>query len=133
VVDDNVDAADGLAELLTMWRHTPFVVHDGMAALEAALQFSPDVVLLDLGLPKLDGLEVARRLREATGHMVPVLVALTGYGQPEDHRRTSEAGFDHHLIKPVQPAVLRDVLAQVHPRRAGTATTPASPRHLDIH
>ena len=77
------------------------------------------MVLLDLGLPKLDGLEVARRLREANGDLSPVLVALTGYGQPEDHRRTTEAGFDHHLTKPVQPGVLRDVLSSVEPRSAG--------------
>jgi CheY-like chemotaxis protein len=117
VVDDNVDAADGLAELLTLWHHTPRVVHDGLAALEAANAFVPDVVLLDLGLPKLDGLEVARRLRKANGPSVPVLVAITGFGQPVDQRRSADAGFDHHLVKPVEPDTLRDLLARLHCRR----------------
>jgi PAS domain S-box-containing protein len=121
VVDDNVDAADAVTKLLTIWRHLPSVVHDGQAALEAAAQLLPDVVLLDLGLPKLGGLDVARRLREEHGERTPMLVALTGYGQPDDHRRTREAGFDHHLVKPVQAAELRDVLATVKPRAAGQA------------
>jgi signal transduction histidine kinase/ActR/RegA family two-component response regulator len=111
VVDDNVDAAETLAELLQVWGHTVRVVHDGFAALEAAGAHAPDVVLLDIGLPRMDGFEVARRLRANPAHARCTLVALTGYGQSEDRARAHEAGFDHHLTKPVDLQVLARVLA----------------------
>jgi CheY-like chemotaxis protein len=111
VVDDNRDAAESLGMLLGMVGHEVRVAHDGLEACAAAEEFRPDVVLLDLGLPKLSGYEVARRLREAEGGSDVLLVALTGWGQEEDRRRTREAGFDHHLTKPVELEQLRRLLA----------------------
>jgi signal transduction histidine kinase/ActR/RegA family two-component response regulator len=113
VVDDNVDAAETLAELLESWGHTVKAVHDGVEGLEEAQRFRPDVVLLDIGLPRMDGLEVARRLRSLPGEPRTVLVALTGYGQAEDRARSREAGFDHHLTKPVDLDTLVRVLGEV--------------------
>jgi len=112
VVDDNGDAADSLAMLLRLMGNDVRTAPDGPAALEAARAYRPDVVLLDLGLPGMSGYEVCRRLRE--GHFAngPLVVALTGYGQDEDRRRTREAGFDRHLVKPVNPDELRGVLAE---------------------
>jgi CheY-like chemotaxis protein len=116
VVDDNVDAADSLAVLLRLVGNDVRTAHDGPAALEAARAYRPDVVLLDLGLPRMSGYEVCRRLRE--GHFAngPLVVALTGYGQDEDRRRTREAGFDRHLVKPVNPDELWEVLTEDHGR-----------------
>jgi signal transduction histidine kinase/DNA-binding response OmpR family regulator len=110
VVDDNADAAGTLAMLLRLGGHEVRVAHDGNAALEAARPFAPEVVLLDIGLPGLDGYEVARRMRSRPETAGALLVAVSGYGQEEDRRRSREAGFDHHLIKPVDFQVLRDVL-----------------------
>ena len=109
VVDDNVDAAETLADLLDLWGHPVRTVRDGAAALEQAGSFLPAVVLLDIGLPGIDGYEVAQRLRRDQGYC-GLLIALTGYGQDEDRRRSEEAGFDHHLTKPVDPEVLRALL-----------------------
>jgi signal transduction histidine kinase len=110
VVDDNVDAASTLGMLLRLDGHEVRLAHDGVAALAVAEQFAPEVVLLDIGLPKLDGYEVARRLREQPGGEDALLIAISGYGQEEDRRRAQQAGFDHHLTKPVDFAVLRSVL-----------------------
>lgn len=101
LVEDNLDAARTLAEILETWGNTVRLAHDGLSALEMARHGDADVVLMDIGLPGMDGYEVARNLRE--GGLLPsaVLVALTGYGQEEDHRRSREAGFQHHLVKPV--------------------------------
>jgi CheY-like chemotaxis protein len=110
VVDDNVDGAESLATLLKLLGHEVHVAHDGPAALLATADVRPEVVFLDIGLPGMDGYEVARRLRRP-GRSEALLVALTGYGQEEDRRRSREAGFDHHLVKPVDPAVLEDLLA----------------------
>ncbi|HEY9422025.1 MAG TPA: ATP-binding protein [Thermoanaerobaculia bacterium] len=110
VVDDNEDAAETVAVLLSLWGYEVRIAWDGFSALDAAAEFDPEAILLDIGLPRLDGYEVARRLRErGTGAL---LVAMTGYGREEDRRRSREAGFDEHLVKPVDPAVLRDVLAR---------------------
>jgi PAS domain S-box-containing protein len=112
VVDDNRDAADSLAMLLEALGAQVQVAHDGAAALAAFERFSPRFVLLDLGMPGMNGLEVARRLRErANGHAV-TLVALTGWGQADDRERTRAAGFDHHLVKPVDMAVLQALLGR---------------------
>ena len=111
IVDDNRDAATSLAELVRTWGHEPGVAHDGPDALGLAATFSPHVVLLDIGLPGLDGYEVARRLRERPVMRDVKLVALTGYGQEADRRRSREAGFDLHLVKPVDPDRLRALLA----------------------
>jgi signal transduction histidine kinase/DNA-binding response OmpR family regulator len=110
IVDDNVDAATTLGMLLRLDGHNIRFAHDGQAAVDAAAEFSPDVVLLDIGLPKLDGYEVARRLRARPETEEALLVAVSGYGQEEDRRRSKEAGFDHHLTKPVDFSVLRQVL-----------------------
>ena len=105
VVDDNLDSADTMAELVRIWGHDVRTAHDGLTALEAARSFNPQVVLLDVGLPGMDGYELARRLR-AEGLAGDLLVSITGYGQEEDRRRAEEAGFDHHLTKPVDPDTL---------------------------
>ena len=108
VVDDNVDSAETMAEILKLWGHEVQTAHDGPGALEAARAHRPDAVLLDLGLPIIDGYETARRLREEG--LGRLLVAVTGFGAAEDRRRTAEAGFDTHLTKPVSPEALRRVL-----------------------
>ncbi|MEO5771702.1 MAG: PAS domain S-box protein [Burkholderiaceae bacterium] len=101
VVDDNRDAADSLAYLLQFNGHETELAYDGLAAVQAALSFQPAVILMDLGLPKLDGYEAARQIREQRADKRPLMVALTGWGQEEDRRRSTEAGFDAHLVKPV--------------------------------
>jgi PAS domain S-box-containing protein len=110
VVDDNHDAADSLGMLLQFLGAEVVVVHDGPAALEALRSFRPAVVLLDLGMPGMSGLEVARRMREDPEMRGITLVALTGWGQREDRRRTREAGFDYHLVKPADVAMLQSIL-----------------------
>lgn len=110
VVDDNQDAAHTMAMLLRLDGHHVETAYDGPEALEAASRFRPDVILLDLGLPGLTGFEVARRLREQTETRDVRLIALTGYGQEEDRRQTQEAGFDSHLVKPVDKGRLDEAL-----------------------
>jgi CheY-like chemotaxis protein len=111
VVDDNVDAAVSLARVLERHEGQEVrVAHDGPSALEAAEAFRPEVVLLDIGLPGMDGHEVARRLRGRPEFERALIVALTGWGQESDRRRSGEAGFDHHLVKPVDPDELRGLL-----------------------
>ena len=114
VVDDNVDAAESLALLLRLQGHEVDTAHDGPAALRKAGAFRPEVVLLDIGLPGLDGYQVASRLRRRQRTKGALLVALTGYGQEEDQNRAFQAGFDRHLTKPVDPRVIYELLA--HPR-----------------
>ena len=98
------------------------IVHDGPAALAAIPGFRPTVILLDIGMPGMDGHEVARRVREQPELQDMTLIAMTGWGQAEDRRRSQEAGFDHHLVKPVDPNALQKLLASLgptsHPRRA---------------
>src|SRR5262249_50697411 len=103
VVDDNVDAADSLTLLLRLYGHDVRTVHDGFAALEAARTFRPEIVLLDIGLPGMDGYEVARRLRNNGDGYPFVLAAISGYGQERDLARSRQAGFDQHLVKPIDP------------------------------
>ncbi|MDP9122541.1 MAG: ATP-binding protein [Acidobacteriota bacterium] len=119
VVEDNLDAAESLASLLRLWNHEVSVAHDGPAALEVARAERPEVVLLDIGLPGLDGYQVARRLREEIGLSSALLVAMTGYGQPEDRRRSRDAGIQYHFVKPVEPMVLRSLLAGHPPADSG--------------
>jgi PAS domain S-box-containing protein len=111
VVDDNRDSADSLATLLKLTGHEVHIAHDGLEALERAAACQPEVILLDIGLPRLNGYEAARRIREQQRHKAPTLVALTGWGQEEDRCRTREAGFDAHLVKPVDFAALTKLLA----------------------
>lgn len=111
LIDDNVDAAESLAMLLRLKGHEVYIAYDGPAGVALALKTGPDCVLVDIGLPGIDGYEVARRLRaQAGGHVL--LVALTGYGQSEDRLKSEQAGFDHHLVKPVAQDVIDDVLRE---------------------
>jgi CheY-like chemotaxis protein len=119
IVDDNRDAADMLAMLLELTGHETFTAHDGMAAVEAAAKLDPDVILLDIGLPRLNGYEAARRIREQQGQKRgPLLVALTGWAQDEDRRRSQEAGFDAHVVKPVDAALFERLLADLSAGKA---------------
>jgi CheY-like chemotaxis protein len=110
IVDDNADAAHSLALLLRVWGNDVSVAHDGPEALESVMMQKPDVIFLDIGLPGMDGYQVARRLRELDNGDISLLVAMTGYGQEDDRRRSLEAGFDRHLVKPVEPETIRDLL-----------------------
>ena len=131
VVDDNVDAAESLALLLRLKGHDVEIAHDGPAALKTATSFQPEAVLLDIGLPGLDGFQVAGELRRRQSTASALIVALTGYGQEDDQRRSREAGFDHHLIKPVDPQVIYDLLAAppllTPPREALSPRAPKLP------
>jgi CheY-like chemotaxis protein/anti-sigma regulatory factor (Ser/Thr protein kinase) len=111
IVDDNVDAAEGLRYVLRLRGHEAEVVHDGEQAVEVVSRQLPDVVLLDISMPVIDGLEVARRVRATLGARRPLLVAVTGLGMPDDVRRTARAGFDHHLVKPIDFPSLEELLA----------------------
>jgi PAS domain S-box-containing protein len=113
VVDDNVDVAASFSMYLRSGGHDVRIAHNGPAALEAAKEFQPEVVLLDIGLPKMDGYEVARRLREQSEGKNSLLVAVTGYGQEEDRRQAEEAGFDAHLVKPADLTALRRLLTDL--------------------
>ncbi len=122
VVEDAEDVAEMLATLLQLWGHDVRKALDGPTALLAARTYHPDVILLDIGLPGQNGYDVARQLRQLTSSRKPVIAAITGYGSEEDRRRSWEAGFDHHLVKPVAPAALQDVLQQAETLRYGSAS-----------
>ena len=111
LIDDNRDAAESMTVLLELWGHEVRIAYNGPDALALAAEFRPDAALLDIGLPGMTGYEVAQRLRELPGWQDVMLVAVTGYGQDEDLRRSREAGFDHHLTKPVEPVMLQSLLA----------------------
>ena len=113
VIDDNEDAAESLAMMIELDGHEIRTVYNGAAALELAGCFRPDLVFCDIGLPKMDGYEVARRLRLEAEHSATVLVALTGWGSEEDKRKTKEAGFDHHFIKPAEGAEIESIIRSV--------------------
>jgi PAS domain S-box-containing protein len=117
IVEDHRDTAEGLAVLLRMQGHEVVTAYDGTAAFSCCEEFRPDTVLLDIGLPEMDGYEVGRRIRESLGRDV-LIIALTGFGQEEDRRLSAEAGIDHHLLKPVRS----DVLAELLHRRRKTAS-----------
>jgi CheY-like chemotaxis protein len=112
-VDDNQDAANSLGMLLRLKGHEVRVAYSGVAALEIIKSYSPHAVFLDIGMPGMDGYEVARRMRQQPGTEKIMLAALTGWGQQEDRRRTSEAGFDHHLVKPPETESLERLLASL--------------------
>ncbi len=114
VVDDNVDAAESLAELLTLKGHQARAITEPRAALAMAQEFAPEVVLLDIGLPDIDGFEVARTLRRLPCTRHSLLVAVTGYGQAEDRKASSAAGFDHHLVKPVSLRQIEELIERRH-------------------
>ena len=113
IVDDNKDAAEWLATLLSLSGHDTHVALDGVEAVKAAERLAPDVVLLDIGLPRIDGYEVCRRIRQQPWGRDLVIVALTGWGQEEDRQKSREAGFNTHLVKPVDDEVLMNLLASL--------------------
>jgi len=113
VIDDNQDSTTSMAMLLKLVGHEVSVAQDGGTGLREAERFLPQVVLLDIGLPDINGYEVARRLRQHPSLQSATLIAMTGYGQPEDRQRSSEAGFHHHLVKPVDWETLERLLATV--------------------
>ena len=117
VVDDNVDAANSIAKILQLFGHEVRCVYDGPSALAEAQASPPDVIVLDIGLPGIDGYEVARRLRAGKQFERTPLIALTGYGQAEDRARSRNAGFDHHLTKPVDPEVLHGIVSVTETRQ----------------
>jgi PAS domain S-box-containing protein len=117
VVDDNEDAAQMLGMLLLSSGHEVLTVHDGPSTLTAAQDFLPDVVLLDIGLPGMDGFEVAKKMREQVTFKDVVLIAMTGYGQVSDRQRSKEAGFDHHLVKPPDFKKLQQILEAVSEKK----------------
>ena len=116
VVDDNRDVAASIADLVAMLGHETEQAHDGVAAIAGFGSFRPDLILLDLGLPGMNGYEVARRIRAEPRGTEVVIVAVTGWGQPADVMRTQEAGFDHHLVKPAGLAALRELVGDASPR-----------------
>jgi CheY-like chemotaxis protein len=116
VIDDNETAAHVLAMLLKALGNEVRTAFDGLTGIEMAREFRPDIILLDIGMPKLNGYETARRIREQIWGKSMVLAALTGWGQEEDKRRTREAGFDHHFVKPIEPEVLHKLLAEYEPK-----------------
>ncbi len=112
VVDDNVDHAESVATLLRLEGHEVHTAYNGLAAIDAVAAVHPEVVLLDIGMPGLNGYETARRIRERSGGAEMKLIALSGWGQPRDRALSEKAGFDHHLVKPVEPALLQRIIAQ---------------------
>jgi CheY-like chemotaxis protein len=122
VVDDSADAAESLAAVLRLQRHEVRIAHDWEAVAVAVPEFAPHAILLDIGLPGVDGYEIARRLRARPDARDTVVVAVTGYGREEDRRQAAEAGFDHHLVKPVELAALQQALAAAGER-------PFAPQH----
>jgi PAS domain S-box-containing protein len=115
VVDDNRDAAESIATLLELWGHAVATAHDGVDAVDTAAAFRPDVVLLDIGLPGMNGYDACRALRAQPAGRNAVIVALTGWGQDADRRNSEVAGFDAHLVKPVEESALREVIAWTRP------------------
>ena len=117
VVDDNVDTVLSFSMLLEAYGHDVRTAHDGLAAVQAALEYRPDIMLLDIGLPGLNGYQVAKRIRQEPALKNIVLVALTGYGQDSDRRTSLEAGFNHHLVKPAILEQLLQILATTSEQR----------------
>ena len=113
VIDDHIDTARILRMLLQLDGHVVETAHDGASALEAARRLGPEVVLLDLGMPGMDGYAIARQLREQPSLARTRIVALTGHAADGDRRRTREAGFDHHLTKPVERRTLQEVISRL--------------------
>ena len=132
VVDDNADGAETLSLLLELSGYEVRTASDGLSALAVAEAFRPHAILLDIGLPVLDGYEVARRLRSHAELGKVLLIALTGYGPDADRERSQQAGFDHYFVKPTDPRVLCDVLGRSAPAlHRATARPPSSspPNH----
>ena len=111
LIEDNVDITDFIRMQLEIWGHEVSVAHDGPSGLEAALRLRPEIALLDVGLPGMDGYELAQRIRRDPAGTEIRLVAMTGFGRPEDRAHALAAGFDAHLVKPVEPRHLQELLA----------------------
>ena len=118
VVDDNVDAANSLGQLLEMLGNEVITFYDGESGIKAARKFRPDILLCDIGMPKMNGYDTARSIRAEEWGKNTVLVALTGYGQMDDLQRSADAGFDHHLVKPLDVDALMALLAGLQPQPA---------------
>lgn len=116
--DIHADNAELLDQALTLHGHITCIAHDGLSAIEQAQHFAPDVALLDIGLPVIDGYEVARRMSAMLGDRTPMLVAITGYGQSSDRERSRQSGFHSHLVKPVQLEKLCEVIASAPKKRS---------------
>lgn len=131
IVEDNRDAAEMLRLLVSLYGHTTLVAHDGAAALSAAIRFAPDVIFLDIGLPVMNGYEVARTLRGMPQFNHVLIAAVSGWGQEEDRRKARDAGCDSHFTKPLSPDTLEELLASTAQRvmqglpAAGTPRTRA--------
>lgn len=135
IADDNHDAADSLAFLVRIWGHDARVAYDGEAALALAAAFRPQVALLDIGMPKLDGYQLCRRFRQDKDLAATVLVALTAYSDEQTRGSACAAGFDHHLVKPAEPARIQMLLNQARGPDAdedGTEESPARVREIDF-
>ena len=128
MVDDNEDNVGALAQLLRQQGHLVETAIDGEAAYAAAERFRPEVVLLDIGMPNLNGYDACRRLRAFDWGHEMAIVALTGWGQEEDRRRSRAAGFDHHLVKPIDPAELTRFLASALAAKESHAREQSAPR-----
>jgi CheY-like chemotaxis protein len=127
VVDDNADAAFMLSEALAQAGHQTAIAHDGPEALEVAARFSPHVALLDIGLPVMDGFELARQIRSNDQLPHARLVAVTGYGQEHDRQRTQAAGFDAHLVKPVDIDAMTDLIVKLAKGTGDAKARPLTP------
>jgi signal transduction histidine kinase/CheY-like chemotaxis protein len=127
IADDNLDSAASLAKILELMGNEVRTAHDGLEAVAAAADFRPALILLDIGMPNLNGYEACRRIREQPGGREALIVALTGWGQEEDKRRSQEAGFDQHLVKPLEIASLERLLAAAEARAAAEAPRYAAP------
>lgn len=114
IAEDNRDSADSLKTLLEALGYEAHLVYDGEAAVHAAADLRPDVILMDIGLPVLNGYDAARRIRAQSPATRVLIVALTGWGQQADRRRSAEAGIDHHLVKPLDLAALKQILDSLH-------------------
>jgi CheY-like chemotaxis protein len=110
IADDNLDSVESLGMLLRASGYQVELAHDGSEAVETAMRMRPDVVILDIGMPRMNGYDAARRIREQEPNRSALLIAITGWGQDLDRRRSLEAGFDHHLIKPVEAEALDKLL-----------------------
>jgi CheY-like chemotaxis protein len=133
VADDNRDAADSLSMLVTLWGHHVRAVYDGTTALQMASAYRPEVLLLDLGMPNMDGCRLARQLRRQAGFKDALLIAVTGYSDSAHRRLGEEAGFDLFLIKPVDPSAMEKLLRHEQDRRADAPEAPrAAPRKYGI-
>lgn len=129
IVDDNRDVADSTAVLLRAAGCNVDLAYDGEEAIRSVRALRPDAVLLDIGLPKIDGYKVAEHIRAERAKDAPVIIALSGYGQDEYRLRSARAGFDYHVVKPIEPATLMRLLASLTvSRRAGAPEDEADPR-----